>query len=347
MVRFRCDSSIKRWLSRSTTFICAFAIVLLNLAASCRGPADGMSFRSDLIQHEKQNDYHLASIQNSLVFTASFEDGSLGHSKLSTNTTNATYGRMSPDGLFAAVALCPDSVGLYSMEFHACGRTILAVIDVKRNNIQTFQDFADPGTDMCWSRDASKLVLTVNRRGHGRDNEFGLQLLDLRTGQTEMISEGPDSFVDPQCWSPDDKEFVYATNQPVGVQTVKLYDTETKSVTALGRGGHATWSPDGTRIAFLYCPPSLVGCSYYGIRLSDRKQELLFKADGETALSWSPDSRFVSYISGARLLERKPWEWFREMRRLRVRRLEDNAEQGFTYFFNGNVMWFDWVRSNP
>lgn len=348
MLRSWCNNSIHLRLSKSTASICAFGMALLISVTSCRDRADEVSVKSDLIQHENQDGYRLVSLRNSLIFTVSFENNSLSQTRLFTDATNASYGRMSRDGLFAAVALCANSDELYAREFHACGKTILATIDIKQNDVKKFQDLGDPGTDMCWSRDASKLVLTVNRRRQGEaDNEFGLQIMDLKTGQTQMLAEGPDYFVDPQCWSPDDKEIVYTANQPMGVQIVQLYNTLTGKSTALARGGHATWSPDGTRIAFLYCPPSLVGCSYYGLRLRDRKQELLFKADGETGLSWSPDSLFVSYITGARLFERKSSEWFREIRRLRVRRLADNAEQGFTYFYDGDVMWFDWVRSHP
>jgi hypothetical protein len=77
--------------------------------------------------------------------------------------------------------------------------------------------------------------------------------------------------------------------------------------------------------------------------VSSGERKLLFKADAETALSWSPDSRFVAYVSDARVSERTPWELMREIRRLRVNRLEDNMECSFADFFDGDIMWFDWV----
>jgi hypothetical protein len=45
----------------------------------------------------------------------------------------------------------------------------------------------------------------------------------------------------------------------------------------------------------------------------------------------------------ARLFERTPLEMVREMVRLRVRRLEDNAEYPCADFFDGESMRFDWV----
>jgi hypothetical protein len=66
--------------------------------------------------------------------------------------------------------------------------------------------------------------------------------------------------------------------------------------------------------------------------------------DAETGLSWSPDSRFVAYVSAASSSERKPSEQMREIVRLHVRRLENSAEYPCTYFFDADIMWFDWVR---
>jgi hypothetical protein len=57
----------------------------------------------------------------------------------------------------------------------------------------------------------------------------------------------------------------------------------------------------------------------------------------------APDSRFVAYIGGANFSDSKPSSLLRETCRLRVRRLEDNVEQPFLYFFDGDVMWFSWV----
>ncbi len=52
---------------------------------------------------------------------------------------------------------------------------------------------------------------------------------------------------------------------------------------------HATWSPDGNRIAFLEAD------GYYAIRPSgSERKRLANKKDGLKALWWSPDSRFVA-----------------------------------------------------
>jgi Tol biopolymer transport system component len=183
----------------------------------------------------------------------------------------------------------------------------------------------------------------MDDRRQDRYASFELQILHLKTGETEVIGDGSEAFVDSQCWSPDDKQVVYKINKPVGVQIVRVYDAQAKTSKDLASGGHATWSPDGSWIAFLNCPPSLRGCKYYGMRTSTNEQKLFFKTDGQTGLSWSPDCRFVAYVNVASPFERTPPEQLREMLRLRVRRLEDNAEYSVADFFDGDIMWFDWT----
>ncbi len=181
-------------------------------------------------------------------------------------------------------------------------------------------------------------------RRQGRFAPSKLQIVDLVSESTEIIDDGLLAFVDPQCFSPDDKRVVYTVNHDGGIRTARMYDTGTKTSRKIANGGHPTWSPDGHWIAFLYCPPSLRGCKYYGIETSTNEQKLFFKKDGQTGLSWSPDSRFVAYVDIAGALERTPSEQLREMLRLRVRRLHDGAEQPYADFFDGDIMWFDWVN---
>jgi Tol biopolymer transport system component len=189
----------------------------------------------------------------------------------------------------------------------------------------------------------SKVALVMQDWRQNRYAPLSLQVVDLASGRTEIIDDGLLSFVDSQCFSPDNKRLVYTVNHEGGIQSVRMYDTETKKSQEIASGGHATWSPDGQWIAFLSCPPSLRGCKYYGIQTSTNERKLFFEKDGQTGLSWSPDSRFVAYVDPASVLERSPLERLREMLRLRVRRLDDGAEDSFADFYDGNIMWFDWV----
>ena len=303
------------------------------------------SVRSELVQLQNHHGIRLVSVRDNKVFTVSFADRSISQSRAFIDKGTAMYGVVSPDGTSVAISLCLDPGITHPTPYRSecLGGIFLAIVRTDGSDPRVYRDFANPGLGVCWSHDMSKLALNMDDERQGQNARFDLQILDLKTGATELIGDGTEAFVDSQCWSPDDKQVIYTVNKPLGVRIVRLYDTQEKKSKDLARGGHATWSPDGNWIAFLYCPPSLRGCKYYGIRTSTNKQKLLFKTDGETGLSWSPDSRFVAYVNGASAFERTPPQQLREMRRLRVRRLEDNAEDSFADFFDGDIMWFDWV----
>src|SRR5260370_15947102 len=118
---------------------------------------------------------------------------------------------------------------------------------------------------------------------------------------------------------------------------MRVYNIQEKKSWALAEGTGPTWSPDGNWIAFLE------GGNYYMIRTSGKERKLLFKMkEALTPLWWSPDSRFVAYIRRDRLFE---GSWIpEEQGRLRVRRLEDNAEDWAANLFVGHVPSFQWIK---
>lgn len=140
-----------------------------------------------------------------------------------------------------------------------------------------------------------------------------------------------------QCWSPDGKQIVYQAGD-----TLHLYDIEKKKSWTLTNGQAATWSPDGNYIAFLEED------GYYTIRSPGNERKRLFKKkDALTPLWWSPDSRFVAYLSRNRFFEGSWWPPI-EQGRLRVRRLDDNAEDWVAnLYIEGHVPSFQWVHLAP
>jgi dipeptidyl aminopeptidase/acylaminoacyl peptidase len=303
------------------------------------------SVRSELARLQDRRGYRLVAVRDNKLFTVSFADRTIKRSRPLVGKGTLTNGTVSPDGTKVASSLCLDP-GITHPTTNASecpGGFVLAIVRTDGSELQVYRDFANPGLGICWSHDMSKLALTMDDRRQDRYASFELQILYLKTGETEVIGDGSEAFVDSQCWSSDDKQVVYTINKPVGVQIVRVYDAQAKTSKDLASGGHATWSPDGNWIAFLNCPPSLRGCKYYGMRTSTNEQKLFFKTDGQTGLSWSPDCRFVAYVNVASPFERTPPEQLREMLRLRVRRLEDNAEYSVADFFDGDIMWFDWT----
>jgi len=210
-------------------------------------------------------------------------------------------------------------------------RTYLGIIRQDGRDLREYPDLDEP-YDLCWSPDGSILALTVKNLRQGKDPARGLQILNLGSGATEDIDAK--GYTTSQCWSPDGKQIVYQADG-----TLRVYDIQEKRSRKLTNGQHATWAPDGTWIAFLEDD------GYYVIRSSGNERKRLFKKkDALTALWWSPDCRFVAYLSRNRFFEGSWWPPI-EQGRLRVRRLDDNAEDWVAnLYIEGHVPDFQWVK---
>jgi Tol biopolymer transport system component len=302
------------------------------------------SVRSELIQLQKQNGLSLVSVRDNRIYTIEFENRKLHELATLPLRGTVTSGSFSENGEKIAVGLCRDP-GLTHPTPNSTdcpGGFVLAIMRSDGSDVYEYADFDYPAR-MCWSHDSSKLALDMEDRRNA-ERQLQLQILDLATGVTQVIADGLDSFVDSQCWSPDDKHVVYTSNNMAGHGTVSMYDLDLKTSREFSNGTRATWSPDGKWIALLDCPPSLWGCEYYLLDSSGSKKRQLLTGESATALWWSPDSRFVAYVNSAHFFERTPAQQLREMVRLRVRRLDDNSENSFADFFDGDTVEFQWVK---
>jgi WD40 repeat protein len=300
------------------------------------------SVGSELSQFQQQHGYRLVSTRpfNDQVYTISFVDRTITPSKPFLNEGSFETGEVSPDGKRIAFSHClaPGFTHPTPNVQECPGGFVLATVKIDGSDLRDFPGLVNQGAPVCWSHDMTKIVTNLQDRRQGGPMRFDdlLVILDLRTAQTEVIERGlPDSFVTPQCWSRDDKQIAYTVNKPIGIRTTRIYDLVSKISKDLADGGFPTWSPNGQWIAYKFCPPSLRGCAYHLIRTSTGEDKVLFASDSGSALSWSPDSRFVAYVS---------FDFERGVERLRVRRLDDNAESSFDSFEAGAMTWFEWVN---
>jgi WD40-like Beta Propeller Repeat len=325
----------------------ALTVAILALAITVRSSSSG-SVRSDLIKLQTTTGLTLVSERENKIYTVDFAKHKLGQPKPLPSSGTAGEGYFSEDGTRVAMSLCREPGLTHPTPYRTeCpGGVVLAIMRSDGSDPHEYTDFANPGYMICWSHDASKIALVMQDRRKGRYAVDALQILDLTTVETQIIAEGPDAFVDPQCWSADDTQVVYTANNTMGTEKVAVYDVEKKVSRDFAKGTRPTWSPDGNWIALMDCPPSLWGCKYYAVRPSGQERKLLFTSEAATSLWWSPDSRYVAYVNGSGASERSPSQMLREMVRLRVRRLEDKSVDSFADFFDGDTMNFQWVDGN-
>jgi Tol biopolymer transport system component len=339
-------------LGRSLSYRSAQAMVVLGLPIVSILLVPSMqpreSVRSELSQLQKKTGLSLVSVRENRLYSISFAERKLNKSKPLRNGGDVLNGFISQDGTKIAFSLCREP-GLThpTPERTECpGGVILAVMRTDGSDLHKYPDLANPEYMTCWSHDGSKLALVMQDKRQETHGLPELQIVDLATEETQVIGDRHSPFVDPQCWSPDDKQIIYTSDNMGDHGRTSIYDVDRKTSKEFSNGTRPTWSPDGKWIALMDCPPSLWGCKYYVVRPSGNERRLLFKSESASSLWWSPDSRFVAYVNGASFFERTPPQQLREMVRLHVRRLEDNSVDSFADFFDGDLMEFQWSKNS-
>ncbi|HXZ13293.1 MAG TPA: hypothetical protein VEG64_12970 [Candidatus Sulfotelmatobacter sp.] len=303
--------------------------------------APAESLRDELIRLQRSAGLSLVAVDGNKIYTVNFEARTLRERTIFSSKGTPEHGALSPDGTKVAFALCPEPGLTHPTPFKTICPAGPFVLGVASTNGSDYREF--PGlspSSMCFSYDKSKLALSVTDRKTDKFPLDALEILNLNSGDTQKVAR-MDRFVSSQCWSPDDKQFVYTVNN-AAVQSVSLYDVAENNSRSLGVGGNATWSPDGKWIAYLDCGIDLDNCTYYAIRPDGTGARTLFKTTtpATSALWWSPDSKIGAYVSVGRDEERPEISF-----RLRVIRLADNTEDWVVSLTDFDPEWFQWTTN--
>lgn len=300
------------------------------------------SLRDELIRLQQNAGLSLVAVDGNKIYTAKFATRTLRETTIFSSKGTPVGGALSADGTKVAFGLCPEP----GLAHPTPQKTICPagpfVLGVDSSNASEYREY--PGLSpsfMCFSYDKSKLALNATNRKTDKSPLPALEILNLNSGDTQKVA-GMNTFVSSQCWSPDDKQFVYTVNDAQAVQTVRLYDVAENNSRTLASGGNATWSPDGKWIAYLDCGTDLHDCTYYAIRPDGTGKRTLFRTTtpATSALWWSPDSKIGAYVSVGRDEEGPEVSY-----RLRAIRLADNTEDWVANLSENDPQSFQWTTN--
>jgi Tol biopolymer transport system component len=137
------------------------------------------------------------------------------------------------------------------------------------------------------------------------------------------------------CWSRDGSKLTYERDRNIYIWSMKGKDT--KSVSS---GIWPTWSPIDDSITFYEAG------AYHSFDTKNGSSKRLFSdKKSYSPLWWSPDGRFMAYVSGERFSESTLASEYPDEVRLRVRRTEDGREDWAVRFSRiGPWQDFQWVK---
>ena len=129
------------------------------------------------------------------------------------------------------------------------------------------------------------------------ENLWQIFLLELDTGRIQKVFEEEANCSFP-CWSPDGQAIAFNTDIWGGEELAK-YEIDKSLLTRLtdapGKNFLADWSPDGKSLAF--SGNRILGWHVFLLHLATGKIDRL-TGRGNCRPHWSPDGRWIAYVSG-------------------------------------------------
>ena len=142
-----------------------------------------------------------------------------------------------------------------------------------------------------WSPDGNYIAYNhFNPEADEHTNPFGLYVLDLETGERNLVIEGP--AFNPE-WSPDGEWIAFNSND---IFKIRPDRSDLEKITDIGNAFFPAWSSDGDKIAFDTSHENERGANTIWIMDQDGTNliKIIDPVEGEVRNpDWSPDNKFI------------------------------------------------------
>lgn len=333
--------------------VCLYLSAAILLLCGARGK---QSVREELVARQQKTGLTLLYFGHDTIYATSFSKYGQGYRRLVKHDPRifegSRYRETDPVWILAGFSFSPD------------GQYIAATYRIEPKNRHPY-DYASieyffallrfDGTLLwkvsalkasryyCWAGDGTTLMLvgsSASDRVYGAPDALFYQL-NIKSGEVRSVGRPPD-YRTSLWWAPDCRHLAFT---PEDSEEVRIFDIADSSSRTLGKGRSLNWSPDGRWIAYE------AGKGEIWLTDPEGKAKKLFFKDKKflSGVVWSPDSRFVVYLSEFRFGEdmRSLFDWnldCMEEKRLRVRRVEDGRELAVGRQCKGDIQVHDeWV----